>query len=210
MTTRPSKRQQQAAATQEQLLCAARVVFAERGYQATTVGAITTRANTAHGTFYLYFRNKHEAFSAVMASVADELYRESEEGAATATAPREATERVIRRFLETFVRERRLWRCLLEGSFTNPDVEALWLSLRDRFVDRIQADLTALVASGAIRALDAPIAANALGGMVEWVATTQYVLETGPAAGRSIDDTVAVLTEIWIGALFGSEPAVTR
>ena len=74
----PGKRQQQAAATQEQLLDAARDVFAERGYQATTVGAITTRANTAHGTFYLYFRNKQDAFAAVMTSVTDELYREAD------------------------------------------------------------------------------------------------------------------------------------
>lgn len=203
MTPRPSKRQEQAAATHDQLLVAARVVFADRGYQATTVGAITAEASTAHGTFYLYYRNKHDAFAAVMGSVADELYRQADE-AATAADPRVATERGIRWFLETFVRERRLWRCLLEGSFANPDVEALWLSLRDRFVDRIQRDLTALAGAGAIKPLDAPIVANALGGMVEWAATTQYVLETGPAAGRSIDDTVAVLTDLWIGAVFGA------
>jgi AcrR family transcriptional regulator len=46
-----NKRQLQAAATQEQLLAAARDVFEEKGYQATTVGAITDRAATAHGTF---------------------------------------------------------------------------------------------------------------------------------------------------------------
>jgi AcrR family transcriptional regulator len=206
MTTRPSKRQQQAAATQEQLLAAASEVFADRGYQATTVGAITAEANTAHGTFYLYFRNKHDAFAAVMAGVADELYREADE-AATTTDPRAATEHAIRGFLEAFVRERRLWRCLLEGSFTNREVEALWLSLRDRFVERIARDLRRLVEAGAVRPMDVAIAANALGGMVEWAATTQYVLETGPAAGRSVDDTVAVLTDLWLGAVFAPSPA---
>ena len=55
MDERKSKRQAQAAATQEQLLRAARGVFAARGYKDTTVGAITKAANTAHGTFYLYF-----------------------------------------------------------------------------------------------------------------------------------------------------------
>lgn len=208
MTTRPSKRQQQAAATQEQLLAAAREVFADRGYQATTVGAITAAANTAHGTFYLYFRNKHDAFAAVMASVADELYREADETAG-AVGARDATERAIRGFLEAFVRERLLWRCLLEGSFTNRDVEALWLSLRDRFVDRIASDLGVLVDAGAIRPMDVAIAANALGGMVEWAATTQFVLQTGPAAGRSIDETVSVLTDLWVGAIFAASPVRT-
>ena len=144
-----------------------------------------------------------------MASVADELYREAEESAGSADA-RRATEHAIRGFLEAFVRERRLWRCLLEGSFTNRDVEALWLSLRDRFVDRIARDLCALIDGGAVRPMDVAIAANALGGMVEWAATTQYVLETGPAAGRPIDDTVNVLTDLWLGAVFAPLPAAAR
>ena len=93
----PSKRQQQAAATQEQLLDAARAVFGERGYQATTVGAITTRANTAHGTFYLYFRNKQDVFAGVMTSVTDELYREADL-ASSASDPRAALEGILRQF----------------------------------------------------------------------------------------------------------------
>ena len=207
MTSRsPGKRQQQAAATQEQLLEAARDVFGDRGYQATTVGAITSRANTAHGTFYLYFRNKQDAFAAVMASVADELYQVAERAQPEPDA-RVALERSIRGFLEAFVRERRLWRCLLEASFTNADVEVLWLSLRERFVARIERDLRVLIESGAVRRLDTAIAANALGGMVEWAATTQYVLGTGPAANRSIDDTVAVLADLWWTAVFAPTPA---
>ena len=209
MAPSPSKRQQQAAATQEQLLSAARHVFAERGYQATTVGAITSKASTAHGTFYLYFRNKHDAFAAVMDGVADELYRQADTAEAAVDA-RGAIESSIRGFLEVFVRERRLWRCLLEGSFTNADVESVWLSLRNRFVQRIERDLAVLRDAGAIRPLDPAIAANALGGMVEWAATTQFVLETGPAAGRSIDDTVTVLADLWMGAVFAEGSVAVR
>ena len=206
MTERaPTKRQQQAAATQEQLLAAARDVFGERGYQAATVGAITTRANTAHGTFYLYFRNKQDAYAAVMASITDELYREAELSSPALDA-RAALEASIRGFLEVFVEHRRLWRSLLEASFTNPEIEAVWLSLRERFVDRIERDLRVLVDAGVVRQLDAPIVANALGGMVEWAATTQFVLGSGPAAGRSVDDTAAALADLWWSALFAGAP----
>jgi AcrR family transcriptional regulator len=202
----PTKRQQQAAETQEQLLVAARDVFGERGYQATTVGAITSRANTAHGTFYLYFRNKQDAFAAVMSGVTDELYRQADVHDPVGDG-RAALEQSIRGFLEVFVRHRRLWRCLLEGSFTNREVETLWLSLRARFVERIERDLVLLADAGAVRALDAPLVANALGGMVEWAATTQFVLETSSVAGRSIDDTVAVLTDLWWSSVFSGAPA---
>jgi AcrR family transcriptional regulator len=200
-----SKRQQQAAATQEQLLDAAREVFAERGYQATTVGAITSRANTAHGTFYLYYRNKQDAFAAVMASVTDELYREADLAAAP-DDPRRALEASITGFLEAFVRHRRLWRTMLEASFTNRDVEVVWTALRARFVDRIASDLRLLVDAGLIRSLDTELVANALGGMVEWTATTQFVLGTGPV-DRSVSDTAAALADLWHSAVFADASA---
>jgi AcrR family transcriptional regulator len=204
----PSKRQQQAAATQEQLLVAARDVFGERGYQAATVGAITSRANTAHGTFYLYFRNKQDAFAAVMVEVTDELYREADLGSPSGD-PRAALEGSIRGFLEVFVRHRKLWRSLLEASFTNREVEAVWLTLRARFVDRIEHDLRGLRDAGVTRELDVALVANALGGMVEWAATTQYVLGSGPS-GRSIDDTAAALADLWFSAVFSGMPASIR
>jgi len=201
----PSKRQQQAAATQEQLLDAARAVFGERGYQATTVGAITGRANTAHGTFYLYFRNKQDAFAAVMTSVTDELYREADLAPAT-DDPRRALEASIQGFLEAFVRHRQLWRTLLEASFTNRDVEVVWTTLRSRFVDRIASDLRLLVDAGMIRPLDTDLVANALGGMVEWTATTQFVLNAG-AVERSVSDTATALADLWHTAVFAEASA---
>src|SRR3954471_9218534 len=60
--------------TKDLLLEAARGVFDERGYNASTVGAITERANTAHGTFYLYFKNKEDVFGEVITGIAAELY----------------------------------------------------------------------------------------------------------------------------------------
>src|SRR5260370_12988626 len=140
-----------------------------------------------------------------MASVTDELYRSVEVG--PAGDARDTLERSIRAFLETFVRHRRLWRSVLEASFTNRDVETLWLSLRARFVERLERDLRMLVDAGAIRVLDTPLGANALGGMVEWAATTQLVLESPPTAHRSLDDTVAALTDLWWAAVFADAPA---
>jgi AcrR family transcriptional regulator len=192
------KRQAQAAATQEQLLAAARAVFATRGYQATTVGAITQAANTAHGTFYLYFRNKEDAFRRVMEEITGELYDESQarwEPGDTRASVRAA----LGGFLEVFVRHRDLWRCLLEGSFTNPAIEETWLEIRQAFVERTARHLRHLREAGAIREVDPEIAANALGAMVEWSATTTFVLDREPAA---FDDVLETLTDLWFHAVY--------
>jgi AcrR family transcriptional regulator len=199
------KRQAQAAATQEQLLVAARQVFATRGYQATTVGAITQAANTAHGTFYLYFRNKEDAFQRVMQEITGELYDESR-------APwqpgdtRASVRAALHGFLEVFVRHRDLWRCVLEGSFTTPAIEAAWLDIRGAFVARTARHLRQLRDDGEIRDLDPDIAANALGAMVEWAATTHFVLDRSPA---SFDDVLETLTDLWYHAVYAAamEPA---
>jgi AcrR family transcriptional regulator len=55
----------------QQLLDAARTLFAERGYHETTVDDITRAADVAKGTFYLYFSEKREIYVEVIRSFLD-------------------------------------------------------------------------------------------------------------------------------------------
>jgi AcrR family transcriptional regulator len=52
----------------QQLLEAARTLFAEKGYHDTTVDDITRAADVAKGTFYLYFSEKREIYLEVIRS----------------------------------------------------------------------------------------------------------------------------------------------
>ena len=201
MTDRPTKRQQQAAATQDQLLQAARDVFEKKGYQAATVGAITTAANTAHGTFYLYFKNKEDVFGRVMQDVTDELYREAGSRWAKGDAY-QALEAATRGFLDVFVAHRGLWRCLLEGIFQSQAIEEMWLGIRRRFTDRIARNLDQLRGDDAIRPLDPDLTAHALGAMVEWFAFTHFVLEEPPVDDESFETSVRLLTDLWFHAVY--------
>src|SRR5690606_31262385 len=60
-----AKRRAEAAKTErrEQILSAARDVFARRGYHQATIDDIVARAGVARGTFYLYFDDKRAVFS---------------------------------------------------------------------------------------------------------------------------------------------------
>ena len=201
MTDAQSKRQQRAAATADQLLGAAREVFESKGYVATTVGAITEAANTAHGTFYLYFRNKEDVFSKVMAQVADDLYREAR--APWAGDPHEALLVATRGYLEVFSAHRGLWRCLFEGMHQSPAIGAMWLGVRRPFVERIQRNLDRLLDGGTVRPMDTALAAEALGSMVEW--TAFCFVELGEPVGRraSVEELAVTLTDLWYHAVYG-------
>ena len=188
-----SKRQK----TAEQLLAAARQVFEERGYQATTVGGITEAAATSHGTFYLYFRNKEDAFAKVMAGVIDDMYRQAE--ASWAGDLPTTVRRAVTGAFEVFAAHRGLWRCLLEGMHSSPALERMWMDLRRPFIQRVERLLALLVEQGAVRALDPASAAFALVAMVEWSAIAH--VEFGePASGVGLADTLA---DLWLHAVYG-------
>jgi len=54
------------------ILRAAIECFADRGYHATQISDIVRRAGVARGTFYLYFKSKHEIFHTIL----DEFMRD--------------------------------------------------------------------------------------------------------------------------------------
>lgn len=49
----------------EAILTAARTLFVEKGYEEATIADIAKQAGIAVGTVYLYFRNKHDIYTAV-------------------------------------------------------------------------------------------------------------------------------------------------
>jgi len=197
-------RQNQAAATRRHLLDAAGAVFEERGYKAATVGAITDRANTAHGTFYLYFRNKEDAFCQVIESViVDEL--SVSVVVPHDDAPRRAMEDGIRAFLAAYHQHEGLWRALLEGMLQSRRVEQMWLDLRRALVMRLSGTFAAQQRSGEVREFDPTMVAHSLAAMTEWSAFTYLVLgEPTPDQRRDPEVLVATLTDLWYRAIYGT------
>jgi AcrR family transcriptional regulator len=57
----------------QQILVAAREVFAKRGYARTTVDDIALEAGVARGTFYLYFDDKRDAFAELVDAFAGQI-----------------------------------------------------------------------------------------------------------------------------------------
>src|SRR5688572_32506987 len=57
----------------QQILAAARDLFAKRGYHQTTIDEIVAQAGVARGTFYLYFEDKRAIFSDLIDRFASQL-----------------------------------------------------------------------------------------------------------------------------------------
>ncbi len=55
------------------ILEAAKQVFAEKGYHDAGVADIIQKANIARGTFYLYFKSKHQVFTALVENIVESI-----------------------------------------------------------------------------------------------------------------------------------------
>ena len=187
-----------AAVTRQQLLVAARDAFEELGYRATTVAEIVSRAATARGTFYLYFRNKEEVFHELMVELGEVLRIEARPPVLPESRA-ELVELATRRYLEAFSRRRGMWRAELEAFGGHRDVEQHWLELREEFIERIARDLERWRRRGEVRAdVDVPVTAEALAAMVEWMACLEFVVRDRPAEGERFERLVKTLTGLWI------------
>ncbi len=97
---RSGRREQNKAENRAALLRAARTVFAELGYNAAGVRDIVRRTDLASGTFYNYFKDKTEIFSAVVAEMSAELLARQRHGQSRGTAS--SAEEFLRRHCSVY------------------------------------------------------------------------------------------------------------
>jgi AcrR family transcriptional regulator len=98
---RSGRREQNKAENRAALLKAARSVFAEMGYNAAGVRDIVRRTDLASGTFYNYFKDKAEIFTAVILEMSAELLARHRAGRSRGTAA--TAEEFVRRHCSAYL-----------------------------------------------------------------------------------------------------------
>ncbi|HEU5231156.1 MAG TPA: TetR family transcriptional regulator [Ktedonobacteraceae bacterium] len=89
-----------------ELLKAAREIFAEKGYAATTISEIVARAGVAQGTFYLYFPSKVLLVIALAEEIQEQIKTAISEAYAVAEHPGELIDTSVRAAFEIMGRYR--------------------------------------------------------------------------------------------------------
>lgn len=184
--------------TRARLLRAARDVFAERGYQASSVGAITERAQVGAGTFYQYFRDRGDALTAlvtegVVLALADIRRWDATEG-------RRGLQAIIHGFVSAYAANAEFQAVWEEVSHIEPALADLRRAFTDLYVASFEAELERASREGLVRAnLDAGATARALTGMVDRYCFQVFVQHTGPTS--DVAAATAVLTDLWAAAI---------
>lgn len=183
-----------AAARRAQLIEIGRAVFAERGFEATSVEEIAARAKVSKPIVYQHFGGKEGLYAVVVDREVEHIVERIVE-AITVGSARERLERAVLAFL-TYVQERPGGFAVLvrdtPGSKRTSEMPGLMYDLADRVGDIF----TEQFRKAGFDARSAPIYAHALVGMVAFVGQWWTESEKPPPA-ESVASHVAALA--WMG-----------
>jgi AcrR family transcriptional regulator len=160
----PTRRDRRVAARRAQILQAAEIVFAARGFHGATTREIAQAADVSEGTLYNYFANKRDLFLGLMISRTDELVgsigdvqADSVEGAMVQLLAGQFTRMRTHRQFRLFLQEARL----------DPDLNrALVQEVLPRISREVEQLMAALMDAGVMRRVDPEIANWTLMGAV--------------------------------------------
>jgi AcrR family transcriptional regulator len=149
----PGRRERTKVQNRDMILQAARHVFAELGYGATTVRDIIRATSLASGTFYNYFKSKEEVFQAIQDESALRIRPRLREERAKAVSIEEFILGTFRTFLEYVASDEHSFRAIRGNTDTlrvrmdTPEIIAGFGELRD--------DLETAISKGLFPPVDA-------------------------------------------------------
>jgi len=188
--TEPSagSRAQQRRRTEERILAAARQMFAELGYERTTIRAVAKKAGVDAGLVMHYFGSKNELFSRAAELPVEELANGS---------PDEVAEALLTSLAKRLDGEPAASLAVLRSMLTNAEAAERYRAAGGPQLDRIAAG---------IPAADADLRAGLLGAIVHGVIIERYLLRLGGLADASPERIVELLRPCF-RALAAAEPA---
>lgn len=171
------------AARREEILAAARRVFAARGFRGTTIADIAEEARIALGTIYLYFPSKETVFAAL----SEQLYRLI--AAAISDVPAEVSlEETVRRRVDNVFSvcgsNRDLVRLVFLNTDPDSEVARRMRSTADARERPMMAEVERGIQGGVIREGDACIMTRLIIGLVAFAVYQAFVLSEGEDAEK--------------------------
>ncbi len=180
----------------DEIMTAAKMVFARNGFHATTIAHIAKEAGLAYGSVYWYFDSKDELFHALMAAEGEAL-RAHIAAAVGASDQRpgknwEPLRVTVQAVLEFFEADTAVTKLLLRDSYALGDQFEKHLgSIYERFIDDIEKQI--IVAQEAGTVIDAPprMLAFSLAALIGQLAHRRLSTDDGVTAGEVADIVVS-------------------
>ncbi len=188
-------------AAQREIVEAAEGLLRERPFRELTVDEVMRRTGLSRPSFYVYFKDRHELvlrvvghLQAELLAVANRWFESSGDGPAML---REAFDGLV----AVYGQHSAVMRALADAATDDPDVEAAYGSLVDRFIEVTAEHIEQEMAVGDVEGVDPVESAKALVWMAERYLYHSFAPARRVPPGRMVD----VLATLWSRALYRTE-----
>jgi AcrR family transcriptional regulator len=186
----------------DQIMAAAKEVFARKGFHATTIADIAKRAGLAYGSVYWYFDSKDELFHALMAAEESALRNHLASALAALGVPaenfgqQEPLRVAVRATLEFFESDKATVKLLLRDPYALGERFEKHLSgIYERFIDDIATFIVAAQERGEVVAAPPRMVAYTLAALVGQLAHRRLSTDDDVTAAQVADFVVALVLD---------------
>ena len=183
---RSQRAEQARAARRDEILSAARRVFAERGFRGTTIADIAEEAGIALGTIYLYFASKEEVFAALNQQL-QEMIVATLMQPSSATTLEDTVRTLVGNVFDVCAGNRDLIRLVVLNTDRESEVTKRLRAADDQRVRPITETLTRAMEQGQVRIGDACAMTKLITGLVSIALYQAFVVEDGKGAATYRD-----------------------
>lgn len=185
---------------------AATECFARRGYHDTSISHVIDRAGIARGTFYLYFKSKHDVFrhilDAYIKHIGDQIKTIRLGGK---VSPAEQMRANVERLVDTILTEPAPAKIVLnEAVGLDPEIDDKLRSFYGKLISMIEKSIAKGVALKLVRPIDPRLSATIIIGAFKEVMIQKTVFKQSRFSRRVIVDG---LIDVLIGGL-GGRPVI--
>ncbi|MHB1584315.1 MAG: TetR family transcriptional regulator [Acidimicrobiales bacterium] len=190
--------EEQKEARRRQILLAAKAVFADQGFAATTMADVARSASLSYGAVYWYFTSKDELFHALMELEAEALHRCIVErvGDVAHQGPEVALTHAVAATFRFFEEDRAAVKLLFRDSIAMGErFEAHVFGIYERFIDELTQLVAAAQKQGEIVAVPPRLAAFSVAALVGQLALRRLATDDGVSAAVVADFAVRLVMD---------------
>jgi len=181
---------------QEEILTAAKRIFAQNGFRCTKIDQIAKELSVGKGTIYRYFDDKKSLFLAVFEQGMAHLQEKFRANVQPITDPQLKLVKAVRTYFEFFDNDGELIEILMQvRSEFKDDYRRVFIAMYSDYIVRIQENLRNGIKMGIFRDLDVDKTAEAISAAMQGVLQSFYVREFGPEFETSNPEKLANRTE---------------
>ena len=181
---------------QDEILTAAKRIFAQNGFRCTKIDLIAKELNVGKGTIYRYFDDKKSLFLAVFEQGMAHLQEKFRANVQPITDPQLKLVKAVRTYFEFFDNDGELIEILMQvRSEFKDDYRRVFIAMYSDYIVRIQENLRNGIKMGIFRDLDVEKTAEAISAALQGVLQSFYVREFGPEFETSNPEKLANRTE---------------